>query len=247
MVAKRTAIGRFRLSLTTKTEPELEAPVGVPEIALSDENPEALTAYFSSVAPSLEGRRSELAKLHRERDRLMGAIDRSLISVSIEPRTTRLLPRGNWMDESGPIVEPAVPEFLTALETNGARPTRLDLAEWLVSPEHPLTARVFVNRLWKLFFGAGLSPVLDDLGSQGGSPSHPELLDWLAVEFRESGWDVKHMVRLLVRSQTYRQSSMPSAALAELDPANRLFAHQARYRLQAEMVRDNALSLAGLL
>ena len=247
MVAKRTAIGRFRLSLTTKSEPELEAPVGVPEIALSDENPEAVTAYFSSVAPSLEGRRSELAKLHRERDGLMGAIDRSLISVSIEPRTTRLLPRGNWMDESGPIVEPAVPEFLTALDTNGARPTRLDLAEWLVSPEHPLTARVFVNRLWKLFFGAGLSPVLDDLGSQGGSPSHPELLDWLAVEFRESGWDVKHMVRLLVRSQTYRQSSMPSAALAELDPANRLFARQARYRLQAEMVRDNALLLAGLL
>ena len=104
----------------------------------------------------------------------MGEIDRSLISVSIEPRTTRLLPRGNWMDESGAIVQPAVPEFFGVAD--GAM-TRLDLANWITSRNNPLTARVFVNRLWKLFFGTGLSRVLDDIGSQGEWPSHPELLD----------------------------------------------------------------------
>lgn len=247
MVAKRTAIGRFRISLTTKPEPELEAPVGVPELALDENRPGVVAAYFRTLAPSLESGRERLAELYRERDRLVEEIDRCLISVSVEPRTTRVLPRGNWMDESGEIVEPAVPEFLPPLETGGERATRLDLANWLVSPEHPLTARVVVNRLWKLFFGAGLSRVLDDLGSQGEPPTHPELLDWLAVELRESGWDVKHLVRMLVRSATYRQSSKGRPELVELDPRNRLFARQARFRLPAEMIRDNALSLAGLL
>jgi hypothetical protein len=144
-------------------------------------------------------------------------------------------------------VEPAVPEFLPPIDVEGRRPTRLDLANWLVSPDNPLTARVFVNRLWKLFHGRGLSRVLDDLGSQGAPPTHPELLDWLAVEFRESGWDVKHMVRILVRSSTYRQSSTSTPEMMALDPANRFLARQARARLDAEAIRDNALALAGLL
>jgi hypothetical protein len=124
--------------------------------------------------------------------------------------------------------------------------TRLDLAKWLVSPQNPLTARVFMNRLWKQFFGAGLSLQVEDLGAQGEVPSHPELLDWLAVEFRESGWDIKHMVRLLVTSATYRQSSANAHKVLS-DPANRLLSSQNPRRLEAEAVRDNALQIAGLL
>ena len=112
---------------------------------------------------------------------------------------------------------------------------------------NPLTARVFVNRLWKLYFGTGISAVLDDLGSQGEPPVHPELLDWLAVEFVESGWDVKHIVGLILESSAYRQSSVASAAMLERDPFNRLIARQSRFRYEAEMVRDAALSVSGLL
>jgi len=116
-----------------------------------------------------------------------------------------------------------------------------------VSPENPLTSRAVVNRLWKQFFGAGISGVVDDLGSQGEWPTHPELLDWLAVEFRESGWDVKHMVKLMVMSATYRQTCGPRPDLKEIDPNNHLLACQSPRRLEAEFVRDNALFVAGLL
>src|SRR5262249_30580097 len=127
------------------------------------------------------------------------------------------------------------------------RGTRLDLARWLVDRNNPLTARVFVNRMWKLYFGQGLSKSLEDLGSQGELPSHPELLDWLAVDFTESGWDVKRLVKMLVMSGTYRQASRPRDELKERDPFNRLLARQTRFRLDAEMVRDNVLALSGLL
>jgi hypothetical protein len=123
----------------------------------------------------------------------------------------------------------------------------LDLAHWIVDPENPLTARTYVNRLWKLFFGQGLCQPLDDLGAQGTPPTHPRLLDWLAVEFIESGWDVKHMVRLMVTSDTYRQTSQCSESLLAADPYNRLYARQSRFRLDAEFVRDNALAISGLL
>jgi hypothetical protein len=172
----------------------------------------------------------------------------SMVTQAREPMPTRVLPRGNWLDESGEVVSPGVPAFLPGPpESAGQRLTRLDLARWLTSPDNPLTARCFVNRLWKQFFGTGLSAVVDDLGAQGEWPSHPELLDWLSVEFRESGWDVKHMVTLLVTSATYRQSARPRADLREADPHNRLLAAQAPRRLEAEFVRDNALAIAGLL
>jgi hypothetical protein len=116
-----------------------------------------------------------------------------------------------------------------------------------VSPQNPLTSRVFVNRLWKQFFGSGISNSVEDLGAQGEWPTHPELLDWLAVEFRQSGWDVKHMVRLIVTSATYRQDSSLPASLRESDPNDRLLAAQAPRRLEAEFVRDNALFVARLL
>jgi hypothetical protein len=171
-----------------------------------------------------------------------------VITEAWAPRPTRVLARGNFQDESGEIVWPNPPHFLP----RGGLPTdrtlnRLDLARWLVAPENPLTARVFVNRLWKQFFGTGLSAVVDDLGAQGESPSHPELLDWLAVEFRESGWDVKHMAELIVTSHTYRQSANLRPELHDLDPGNRLLASQNPRRLEAEFVRDNALAIAGLL
>jgi hypothetical protein len=144
---------------------------------------------------------------------------------------------------------PAVPEFLGKLDT-GRRATRLDLATWLCDSKHGvggLTARVMANRFWYLLFGRGLSTSLDDMGGQGVAPDHPELLDTLAVEFVESGWNVKHLLKLIVMSRTYRQSSLESSLLRECDPANSLFARQGRYRFPAELVRDAALSMSGLL
>ena len=166
-----------------------------------------------------------------------------LATVSVQPRMVKILPRGDWMDESGKIVKPAAPRFLGGKNATG----RMALAEWITAPDNPLTARVFVNRLWKLFFGTGLSRVLDDIGSQGEWPSHPELLDWLAVEFVESGWDIKHIVKLIVTSRTYLQSSADNKQLRLMDPKNRLLARQSRFRLDAEFIRDNALAVSGLL
>jgi hypothetical protein len=188
--------------------------------------------------------------LARERAGLFGGRAWSLVTESIpDPLPVRILPRGNWQDESGPIVLPATPGFLPDRieSTEAIRLTRLDLANWLVSDANPLTPRVVMNRLWAMFFGVGLSTAVDDLGSQGESPTHPELLDWLACEFRDSGWDVKHMIRLIVTSQTYRRSTVLPREAAAVDPANRLLCAQNPRRLEAEFVRDNALAIAGLI
>ncbi|HUA84523.1 MAG TPA: PSD1 and planctomycete cytochrome C domain-containing protein [Bryobacteraceae bacterium] len=204
---------------------------------------------------------SELASDYADREQLStarGLLDASIAhvitTVSVDPRVTHILPRANWMDDSQPIVEPAIPQFLGVLNTKGERATRLDLANWLVSPQNPLTARAFANRTWREFFGVGISKVLDDLGSQGEWPTHPELLDWLASEFRHPeyeaagahDWDVKHLIRLIVTSYTYQQSSLPQPGDTK-DPENRLLAHQNRYRVDAENVRDAALEVSGLL
>lgn len=172
----------------------------------------------------------------------------TLITVAWQPREVRVLPRGNWQDDSGKVVSPYPPEFLIQKKTDDSRRlNRLDLAHWIVSPENPLTSRVIMNRLWKQFFGNGLCNSIEDLGAQGEWPSHPELLDWLAVEFRDSGWDYRHMVRLMVNSAAYRQSSNLKKEVIEADPENRLLASQNPRRLDAEFVRDNALFVAGLL
>jgi hypothetical protein len=162
-----------------------------------------------------------------------------------KPLTIRVLPRGNWQDESGEVCAPVTPAFLP--RDAKPEPTRLGLANWLTSRSNPLTARVVMNRLWRQFFGTGLSAQTDDLGAQGEAPSHPELLDWLAAEFMESGWNFRHMVQLIVTSHTYRQASQPRAETREADPQNRWLASQNARRLEAEAVRDNALSIAGLL
>jgi hypothetical protein len=161
---------------------------------------------------------------------------------------SRVLPRGNWLDENGELAPPGFPGFLPKPEQlSDARLSRLDLANWIVSKDNPLTSRHFVNRLWKQFFGSGLSGILDDLGSQGEWPSHPLLLDWLAADFVDSGWDVKHTVRKIVMSGTYRQAASVRDDLQRSDPYNRLLAEQNARRLPAELVRDNALAISGLL
>jgi len=143
-------------------------------------------------------------------------------------------------------VRPAVPHFLPPLPT-GAAPDRLGLAEWTVSPTNPLTARVTVNRMWQEIFGTGIVETTEDFGVMGARPSHPELLDWLAVDFRDSGWDVKRFYKQLVMSATYRQSARVTPQLEERDPKNRLLARGPRFRMDSEMLRDTALSASGLL
>ncbi len=191
-----------------------------------------------------------LEQLQAERDRLQQAKGRTMVSVAMTPREVRVLPRGNWLDESGPVVTPRVPAAFGEVRLEpDSRATRLDLANWLTDPQGAggFTARVMANRFWYLLFGDGIARVLDDFGGQGEPPTHPELLDNLAVEFLESGWDVKHLIKLLVMSHTYRQSSIVSDELRVKDPENRLFARQARYRLPAEAVRDALLEISGLL
>jgi hypothetical protein len=164
-----------------------------------------------------------------------------------EIRTSRVLPRGDWQNTQGKAVTPNTPHFLAGHQANpNRRLTRLDLARWLTAPENPLTPRHYVNRIWKHFFGTGLSNVLDDLGNQGEWPSHPELLDWLASEFA-TDWDRKKITRLIVTSHTYQQRAAVRDDLQEIDPYNRLLAQQSPRRLEAEIIRDNALSIAGLL
>lgn len=207
-----------------------------------------LADYFRSITPLLQEPREKLAALEKQKAELDSQIPSSLITVAMAPRTIRVLPRGNWLDDSGEIVMPDMPASLPdfpAAQTR--RLNRLDLATWMTAPENPLVARVFVNRLWMLFFGQGIVKSMEDFGAQGTWPTHPELLDWLAVEFRDSGWNVQHMITLLVTSNAYRQTSTPSEQLRQRDPYNKLYARQARYRLEAEMVRDNALAISGLL
>lgn len=165
------------------------------------------------------------------------------------PRTVRVLARGNWQDESGEIVQPATPEFLEGpASTENERLTRLDLAKWTTSPDNPLPTRVIANRLWGRYLGSPLAANTVDLGSQGAPPTHPGLLDWLAVEFRESGWDLKQLIRLIVTSSTYQQSADARGELAEIDPDNtKFYARQSARRLPAEAIRDHALSVSGLL
>ncbi len=191
----------------------------------------------------------QITRVTRELTQLQSAARLVMVTQAIEPRPMRVLPRGNWQDESGPLVNPAVPEFFGVTAQEGPRATRLDLAEWLVDPREGsglLTARVFVNRVWMLLMGRGLASV-DDFGGQGEPPTHPELLDWLTHDFVEHDWSVKHLVRRIVTSQTYSQSSAVTPATFERDPENRLYARGSIRRLSAEMVRDQALFVSGLL
>nr|MCU0753285.1 DUF1553 domain-containing protein [Akkermansiaceae bacterium] len=248
-------IGRIRLSVSPFVDPVPSEPLALrPQLASalrSDEsdNPELAAAFLLATTP--DGDLPPAYKLARDEMLATHAgFAHSMVAQTLPPEKippAHVLTRGNWMTPAEE-VQPAFPAFLSKhIPAPDKRLTRLDLARWLMSQENPLPSRHFTNRLWQQFFGRGLSGVPDDLGSQGEMPSHPELLDWLASEFRESGWDVKHMVRLIVTSETYRRQAATREELLEKDPSNRLLAGQSARRLDAEFIRDNALAVSGLL
>jgi len=181
----------------------------------------------------------------REREAFHDTIPTVMVMQDTMPRQTHVLNRGVY-DQPGEAVEPGVPTALPPLPDDYPA-NRLGLARWLVSRDNPLTARVAVNRLWRDLFGTGLVKTTEDFGVQGERPSHPELLDWLAVEFMESGWDLQHVLELMITSNAYQQSSRVDADLRDRDPENRLLARGPRFRLPAEMIRDQALAVSGLL
>ncbi len=249
-------VGCFRISVATSPRPikatdappaSLNATLAVTADQRTDAQKVEVATYYRSIAPLLNPVRDELAALEKKRGELDATIPSSLITEAVAPRMVRVLPRGNWMDDSGEEVTPAFPEVFSSGPTADQRLNRLDLAKWIVAPENPLTPRVVVNRLWKIYFGAGISRKLDDLGAQGEWPSHPLLLDFLADDFRSHGWDLKRTIKAMLMSQTYRQSSLSDDALREADPYNRWLARQGRFRIDAELVRDNALDISGLL
>jgi hypothetical protein len=244
-------VGRFRISATDSEYPEvvpedMAAILKTPVAERSEKDAAALTKYF--VSHPLERRRlaEQVASLEAERRAAENRIPSTMVmSEMATPRDTFVLVRGSY-DKPGEKVTPSAPGFLPPMPADAPR-NRLGLARWLVDSANPLTARVAVNRYWQMYFGTGLVKTADDFGSQGEAPSHPELLDWLATEFMRTGWDVKAMQRLIVTSAAYRQSSVATPALRERDPENRLIARGPRVRLAAEMIRDQALLVSGLL
>lgn len=211
---------------------------------------EALRNYFvrhvyAEARPVFEPLNESLVELRRQRDQLKKQIPVTLITRELEEtRPSYILERGEY-DRRGESVEPGIPGFLETSWTPEISDRR-DVAKWLTDPRHPLTARVTMNRLWRQVFGRGLVSTVDDFGTQGAEPSHPKALDWLAVEFIESGWNVKHMMRLMVTSSTFQQSSHRQAGDVP-DPENVWLSRGPKYRLDAEAIRDNALNISGLL
>ena len=220
----------------------------------SSDATEALRRYYIAqvcvdTATQVADAKGEVARLRGEREGVANSAPSTFIFRDLmQPRESFVMMRGAY-DKPADRVEPNTPAILpplTKLDPN-RRANRLDLATWLVSDEHPLTARVAVNRHWQQFFGVGLVKTSADFGSQGEMPSHPELLDWLAIDFRENGWDVKRLVRSIVTSKAFRQSTVVDADELTRDPENRLLARGPRIRLAAEQIRDNALAVSGLL
>ena len=252
-------IANLRLNTTTSAKP-LRAPgIALPAKEIADilkiapdkraaAQKQKVEAAFKQIVPELSDLRTKIATVEKEKADFDNNAPKCIVSMSdTAKRTVRILPRGNWMDESGEIVKASLPGYLPKPKIEGRDLTRLDLAQWLVSKDNPLTARTVMNRLWKQLFGTGLSKVLDDLGAQGEPPVNPALLDWLACEFMDSGWDFQHMVRVIVSSDTYQQVSTSTKELTAADPYNRECARQSAFRLDAELVRDNALAISGLL
>jgi len=241
-------LGCFRLSATQASAPEaaVEVPARLRAALGRPEQRKQLSEAFRRVAVSLKQDRDRLEALRKELDGL--GIETALI-MGDRLGTARLSApvriRGSYLNP-GETVYAATPAALNLFPV-GEPVNRLGLGRWLVSPDNPLTARVIVNRIWEQYFGRGLVETSEDFGSQGQRPSHPELLDWLAVEFMEKGWSQKTLHRLIVTSATYRQDSRTSAPLQERDPYNRLLARGPRFRMEAEMIRDVTLSASGLL
>ncbi len=202
-------------------------------------------AFYRSIAPELKPVRLRIAQLKKK---LPSEHITTLVMQELAtPRTTHIFTGGSFLNP-GEAVTAGIPATIGTIPARpGQRLTRLDLARWLVGPDNPLTARVTVNRIWAAHFGTGIVSTLEDFGTKGDPPSHPELLDWLATEFVARHWDMKAMHRLIVTSATYRQSPRVSPELMARDPQNRLLARGPRFRLEAELVRDQALAVSGLL
>lgn len=251
-------IGKFQISLTDVSNPTLDGTSKfsgkviallqkeVSELNEADKN--ELYRFFLRSSDSVKTERELVNQLKKQKSNIENSFRPILVTNRIQPRMTRVLPRGDWLNDSGEVVTPGVPSFLPQISTEkDAVANRLDLAEWIISPENPLTARVFVNRLWKIAFGEGIVRTPDDFGSQGSFATHPELLDYLASKFVDSGWDTKKLVKSIVMTNAYRQSSNASLETLKTDPANELLSRQNRFRIDAEFVRDNALFVSGLL
>ena len=248
-------IGKFRLALTTHRSP---VPDGLEVIAFRDllsqnkanrtgEDVIRLVKYFDYQEAGL-AKLIDTVKAYEQKAPRSPVIDikAQVVMEMPIPRTTQVHIRGDFL-EKGDQVTRSTPAILPALKTSNGEPSRLDLAKWLVSNENPLTARVTVNRIWQQHFGRGIVVSDDDFGNQGELPSHPALLDWLATEFRQSGWDLKQLHRLIVTSATWRQSSFARPELEERDPYNTWLSRQNRLRVEAEIIRDMALSVSGLI
>ncbi|MGI9427440.1 MAG: PSD1 and planctomycete cytochrome C domain-containing protein, partial [Bythopirellula sp.] len=251
------AIGRFRLALSdlasttqlaTQIPKQVRKILQTPSTARTPPARDQLANYFVSVAPSTAEERNLVANAKQT----LAQFEKQFTTYVMvmrempEPRPTHVLERGVYT-KPGERVEAAVPTAVLGGLPAGAQSNRLGLAQWLVSGEHPLTARVVVNRYWNLLFGRGLVETVEDFGLQGSYPSHPQLLDWLATEYPRNGWDTKALLRLMVTSNTYRQVSVVTPELTAIDPNNRLLARMSRFRLPAETIRDQALFASGLL
>ena len=244
-------LGRFRISVTDAPSAtaqawpaEIESLLLIPDEVLRPEERSQLRDYYLSVAPELAGPRAEIAKLESQLPKFPTTLVMTERPADI-PRVTRFHQRGEFLRPTE-AVQPDVPSFLPRLPEKTPH-NRLALARWLVDGKHPLTGRVTMNRQWAAFFGRGIVRTTEDFGVQGEPPSHPELLDWLAVELVNRGWSLKKMHRLIVTSATYRQSSNVTPDLLQKDPQNKLLSHAPRARLEAELIRDAVLKVSELL
>ncbi len=218
----------------------------VVENAGVSKNQDLISGFYKQTNLENQKAKEELRQLKKERISLIDTIQEIMVMGDLpEPRPTFILDRGMY-DAPTEEVFPNIPRTILPFDESLPR-NRLGLAKWLFDPEHPLTARVYVNRLWQMHFGKGLVASSDDFGNQGDLPSHPELLDWLAVTFQESEWDIKKMHKRIVMSATYQQSSKVNQELLDIDTDNILLARGPSFRMTAEMVRDNALAISGLL
>ena len=251
-------IGKFQISLTDAPNPTLDgsskfsgkvlALLQKTASELTEADKSELYRFFLRSSDSVKKERELVNQLKKQKSNIENSFRPILVTNRIKPRMTRVLPRGDWLNDSGEVVTPGVPSFLPQISTEeDALANRLDLAEWIISPENPLTARVFVNRLWKIAFGEGIVRTPDDFGSQGSFATHPKLLDFLASEFVDSGWDTKKLLKSIVMTNVYRQTSSVSPETLKTDPENELLSRQNRFRIDAEFVRDNALFVSGLM
>lgn len=245
----RDSVQKYKASLEASKDSSKESSSGADSEAESRLLKHYLTHVCAETKPAFQPLVNEITALKNKRREIEESIPGTFIYRDTPtPRDSFVMLRGAY-NKPGDPVQPGVLAILPPLKIEGEtrRANRLDLARWLVSHDHPLTSRVTVNRFWQQFFGVGLVKSSYDFGTQGELPVNPELLDWLSADFKENGWDVKRLVRLMVNSHAFRQSSRMESKHWEIDPSNRYLARGPRFRLDAEQIRDNALFVAGLL